>query len=323
VTAGKPSPRRLRFEVSDDLADRLDAVVSERAELSRSQASALIADGAVLVNGEPARKSYRPRAGDTIEVAIPEPPPAELEPEDLPITIVHEDPDIVVVDKPAGMVVHPAPGHASGTMVNALLARVGDLSSIGLPYRPGIVHRLDRDTSGLLVVARSDTAHRRLAAALASRTVGRRYIAAVWGRFDEEDVTIDRPIARHPRDRKRMAVVEGGREAITHVRHLERWAAADLLALRLETGRTHQIRVHLSDAGHPIVGDPVYGAGWERGMSGAGGVWAAEFARRSGRLFLHAARLSFDHPISGESLVFTSPLPEPLSSAVEWARGAS
>lgn len=323
MTAGKSSPRRLRFEVSEDLADRLDAVVSERAELSRSQASGLIADGAVLVNGTSARKSYRPRAGDTIEVVIPEPPPAELEPQDLPITIVHQDEDIVVVDKPAGMVVHPAPGHANGTMVNALLARVGDLSSIGLPYRPGIVHRLDRDTSGLLVVARTDRAHRRLAAALASREVGRRYIAAVWGRFDHGDTTIDRPIARHPGNRKRMAVVEGGREAITHVRHLERWAAADLLAVRLETGRTHQIRVHLSDAGHPIVGDPLYGPRWERGMSGAGGVWAAEFARRSGRLFLHAARLAFDHPNSGEPLNFTSPLPEPLSSAVEWARGVS
>jgi 23S rRNA pseudouridine1911/1915/1917 synthase len=316
-------PKRLRVDVPENLEDRLDAVVSEYTDLSRSRVTALIEGGAVLVNDEPARKSYRPRAGDTIEVVIPAPPPVELVPEDLPISIVYEDDDIVVVDKPAGMVVHPAPGHATGTLVNALLARVGTLSSVGLPNRPGIVHRLDRDTSGLLVVARSDEAHRHLASALSARTVGRRYLAAVWGRFSQDDVTIDKPIGRHLRDRKRMDVVEGGRQAITHVRHLERWAAADLLAIRLETGRTHQIRVHLSDSGHPVVGDPVYGPGWERGMSGAGGVWAAEFARRTRRLFLHAARLSFNHPTSGEPLSFTAPLPEPLVAAVEWARGGS
>jgi 23S rRNA pseudouridine1911/1915/1917 synthase len=323
MTAGKPSPKRLRIDVPEDLEERLDAVLSLRTDLSRSRVTALIEGGDVLVNDAPARKSYRPRAGDRIEVVIPAPPPVELLPEDLPVSIVHEDDDIVVVDKAAGMVVHPAPGHATGTLVNALLARVGTLSSVGLPNRPGIVHRLDRDTSGLLVVARTDAAHRNLASALADRTVGRRYLAAVWGRFSQEDVTIDKPIGRHPRDRKLMAVVEGGRQAVTHVRHLERWPAADLLAIRLETGRTHQIRVHLSDSGHPVVGDPMYGPGWERGMSGAGGVWAAEFARRTGRLFLHAARLSFKHPTSGESLSFTAPLPEPLVTAVEWARGGS
>ena len=321
MNAGKPSPERLRILVPEDLDDRLDALLSARMEVSRSRVSTLIDDGAVRVNDAPARKSYRPRAGDTIEVVLPTAPVVDLIPEDLPISVVYRDDDIVVVDKPAGMVVHPAPGHGTGTLVNALLARVGTLSSIGLPNRPGIVHRLDRDTSGLLVVALTDEAHRHLATALANRTVGRRYLAAVWGRFSEDDVTIDKPIGRHPRDRKRMDVVEGGRQAITHVRHLERWPAADLLAIRLETGRTHQIRVHMADSGHPVVGDPVYGPGWERGMSGAAGVWATEFARRAGRLFLHAARLSFRHPISGESLNFTSPLPEPLASAVEWARG--
>lgn len=323
MSEGKPSPKRLRIDVPEDLEDRLDAVLSTRTELSRSRVTALIEDGSVRINGGPARKSYRPRAGDTIEVVLPAPPSVDLAPEDLPVSIVYEDDSLVVVDKPAGMVVHPAPGHATGTLVNALLARVGSLSSVGLPNRPGIVHRLDRDTSGLLVVARTDEAHRHLAAALASRSVGRRYLAAVWGRFSLDDVTIDKPIGRHPRDRKRMDVVEGGRPAITHVRHLERWAAADLLAIRLETGRTHQIRVHLSDSGHPVVGDPMYGPGWERGMSGAGGVWAAEFARRTGRLFLHAARLSFDHPVSGEPLSFNAPLPEPLVTAVDWARGGS
>jgi 23S rRNA pseudouridine1911/1915/1917 synthase len=218
------------------------------------------------------------------------------------------------------MVVHPAPGHPTGTLVNALLGRYGTLSPVGLPRRPGIVHRLDRDTSGLMIVAREAEAHRALAAALARREVGRGYLAAVWGRFEPDGTTIDRPIGRHPRDRKRMAVVEDGRRAITHVRRLERWPAADLLAVRLETGRTHQIRVHVADLGHPVVCDPIYGAGWERGMTGAGGQWAARFARRVQRLFLHAAHLSFVHPVNGEAMTFSSELPEPLAGALAWAR---
>lgn len=323
MSIGQPSPERIRIDVDTDLEDRIDAVLSTRTRLSRSRIAALIKSGAVEVNGERVRKSYRPRAGDTIDVAIPPSPAVELLPEDIPIDIVYEDEHLVVVDKPAGLVVHPATGHPSGTLVNALLERLGSLSSIGLPNRPGIVHRLDRDTSGLLVVARRDEAHQSLSAALSRRQVGRRYLAATWGRLEPEEVTIDRPIARDPTDRKRMAVVEDGRPSITHIRRLERWPAADLLAVRLETGRTHQIRVHLRHSGHPVVGDPIYGPGWERGMSGAGGVWATELARRTGRLFLHAARLSFKHPISGVQLTFTSPLPEPLAGAVEWARGSS
>ncbi|MFQ5528851.1 MAG: RluA family pseudouridine synthase [Gemmatimonadota bacterium] len=320
MNAGNATPEPIQFAVRADLDERLDAVVAGRTGLSRSRASALIEAGAVAVNGSTARKSYRPRAGDEIRVVLPPSPAIELIAEDIPVRIVYEDDHLVVVDKPAGLVVHPAPGHPTGTLVNALLARVGTLSATGLPHRPGIVHRLDRDTSGLLVVARTEAAHRTLAAALSRREVGRRYLAAAWGRYEPESATIDRPIARHPKDRKRMAVVAGGRTAITRVRRLERWAAADLLAVRLETGRTHQIRVHLSDTGHPLVGDPIYGAGWERGIAGAGGFWAAEFARRAGGLFLHAARLSFVHPSSGEMLTFTSPLPERLASAVEWAR---
>lgn len=322
MTGGQPSPERLRIDVDADLDDRLDAVLSARTRFSRSRVTALIESGAVEVNGRRVRKSYRPRAGDTIQVVVPPSPPVELIPEVIPIGIVYEDEHLVVVDKPAGLVVHPAPGHATGTLVNALLARVGSLSSIGLPHRPGIVHRLDRDTSGLLVVARRDQAHQTLSAALSRREIERGYVAATWGHLDPDEVTIDRPIARHPKDRTRMAVVEDGRPSITHVRRLERWPAADLLAVRLETGRTHQIRVHLSDTGHPLVGDPVYGCGWERGMTGAGGVWATQFARRAGRLFLHAARLSFEHPESGEKLTFTSQLPEPLAGVVEWARGS-
>lgn len=323
MNGGNESPDRIMIDVEADLDERLDAVISARTGLSRSRVTALIGVGAVQVNGSAARKSYRPRAGDEIQVDVPPPPPIDLVPEDIPVTIVYEDEDLVVVDKPAGLVVHPAPGHPSGTLVNALLGRLGALSTVGLPHRPGIVHRLDRDTSGLLVVARREAAHRTLAAALSRREIGRRYLTATWGRFEPEEATIDRPIGRHPKDRKRMAVVDGGRPAVTHVRRLERWAAADLMAVRLETGRTHQIRVHFCASGHPVVGDPVYGAGWEAGLGGPGGVWAAEFVRRVGRLFLHSARLSFAHPTSGEKLSFTSALPEPLSSAVDWARGGT
>jgi len=317
---GQPSPDRIKIDIDADLEDRLDAVLSTRTNLSRSRVTTLIEAGAVEVNGQSVRKSYRPRAGDTIHVAIPASPPVDLLPEDIPIDIVYEDEDLVVVDKPYGLVVHPAPGHPAGTLVNALLARTGSLSSVGLPNRPGIVHRLDRDTSGLLVVARRDEAHRILSKALSRREVGRGYVAATWGRLEPEEVTIDRPIGRHPKDRKRMAVVEGGRPSVTHVRRLERWPGADLLAIRLETGRTHQIRVHLRHIGHPVVGDPFYGPGWERGMSGAGGAWATEFGRQAGRLFLHAARLSFKHPTSGEEMTFNAPLPDRLAGAVNWAR---
>jgi 23S rRNA pseudouridine1911/1915/1917 synthase len=255
-----------------------------------------------------------------VEVVVPPLPAARLEPEEIPVSIVYEDAHLAVVDKPAGLVVHPAPGHPSGTLVNALLARLDRLSPVGAPLRPGIVHRLDRATSGLMIVAKTERAHAVLSRALARRKVGRGYLAASWGHLDTDETKVDRPVGRSPSDRKRMAVVDGGRRAVTHVRRLERWPAADLLALRLETGRTHQIRVHLLDLGHPVVGDPVYGRGWERGMSGAGGRWAEELARRAGRLFLHAARLSFVHPETGERMAFTAPLPEPLRSAVEWAR---
>lgn len=322
---GKTSPpsEMVRIRISEDSDDRLDRAVAECTRLSRSRAAELIADGRVRVNGGAVRKSYRPRSGDEIVVEIPPPPVSDLLAEHIPITVVYEDDSLLVVDKPYGLVVHPAPGHPSGTLVNGLLGRYGSLSSVGLPLRPGIVHRLDRDTSGLMIVARQDEAHGRLAHALARREVMRGYITAAWGRVDPEEQTIDRPISRHPKDRKRMAVVEGGRPAVTHVQRLERWPAADLLAIRLETGRTHQIRVHLADLGHPVVCDPVYGAGRERGMMGAGGQWALRLARRTDRLFLHAARLSFTHPVSGESMTFSSPLPEPLAGAVAWARETS
>ncbi len=322
ATNRSPEPTEVhRFRIDDDPSDRLDAYLADRLHLSRSRVAELIDAGLVTIDGSPARKSRRLRKGEGIEVRVPPPPPTSVEPEPIPIDVVYEDPDVAVVDKPAGLVVHPAAGHLTGTLVNALLYRLGSLSSIGEPNRPGVVHRLDKDTSGLMVVAKTDEAHRGLSQALAARKVRRGYLAAAWGHVDADELTIDRPIARDPRHRQRMAVVESGRRSVTHVRRLESWRAADLLALRLHTGRTHQIRVHLRSLGHPVVGDPVYGAGWERGLVGAGGRWAEELARRTSRLFLHAARLSFRHPSRGEILSFTSPLPDQLEAVVAWARG--
>lgn len=313
-------PRTRRLRVTSPTKDRLDRYLSERLDLSRSQVAALVLEGLVLVNGERSRKSYVPVTGDEIEATLPPRKPTSLGPEPLPIEVRYEDDDLAVVEKPEGMVVHPAPGHESGTLVNALLHHIGHLSTLGGETRPGIVHRLDKGTSGLLVVAKTDRAHAKLSRALSRREVRRGYIAVTWGHLDEERLTIDRPIGRHPRDRKRMAVRDDGRSAITHVKVIEQWPSADLLAIRLQTGRTHQVRVHMESIGHPIAGDPVYAPRWERGFVGAGGRWAEEFVRRAGRLFLHAAHLSFAHPVTGERLSFTSPLPEPLDSAVEWAR---
>jgi 23S rRNA pseudouridine1911/1915/1917 synthase len=207
-------------------------------------------------------------------------------------------------------------------MVNALLHHLDDLSGVGGRLRPGIVHRLDKDTSGLLVVAKDDATHQALSAALRRRRVKRLYTAATWGHlsFEGETLTIDAPMARDPRDRLRMAVVEGGKRAVTRARLRERWLAAELLDVALQTGRTHQIRVHLAHLGHPIVGDALYGAGWERGMSGAGRTWARELARRVPRQFLHAAELAFDHPATGARIRLRSPLPDDLAGVARWAR---
>ncbi len=316
-------PERERLRLEADAGDRLDRWLADRLELSRSRVADLIGEGLVRVDGEVPKKSYEPAAGDVVEVEIPPRPEPSLEPQDLPIRIVHEDDDLVVVDKPAGMVVHPAPGHPDGTLVNALLARVDRLSPVGGDTRPGIVHRLDKDTSGLMVVAKSEPAHHALARAIARHDVERGYLAAAWGHLDADEVTLDRPVGRDPSDRRKMAVVEQGKRAVTHLKRLERWVSADLVALKLETGRTHQIRVHLLDAGHPVVGDPIYADGWEKGFTGAGGRWAEDLAARAGRLFLHAARLVFEHPTTGERMAFTSALPERLAGAADWARETS
>jgi 23S rRNA pseudouridine1911/1915/1917 synthase len=316
-----PSEQWAELTVEEETGTRLDSYLAERLDLSRSRAAQLIEGGHVLLNGVMPRKREVPAPGDQIRVRLPDPEPSALTPEAIPLDILYQDADLLVVDKPAGMVVHPAPGHRSGTLVNALLHAVGDLSGIGGVLRPGIVHRLDKDTSGLLIVAKHDAAHRTLSDELRRRRIRRRYLTACWGHLPEEAATVDAPIGRHPSERRRMAVVEGGRRAVTHFRRLERWPAAELLQAQLETGRTHQIRVHLLHLGHPVVGDATYAPGRERGFSGAQRAWAAELARRTPRQFLHAAELRFRHPRTGEELRFRAPLPPDLGAVAEWARG--
>jgi len=305
----------------DGSGSRLDSWLAANTPLSRTRIAALVQEGGVLLNGKAPRKAEVVQEGDRVELDLPDPSPSTVEAEDIPLDIVFEDSHLLVVNKVAGMVVHPAPGHRSGTLVNALLHHVKDLSGIGGTLRPGIVHRLDKDTSGLLVVAKNDAAHQILSASLKDRKVRRLYLAASWGHLPESHMRIDAPIGRDPRQRKRMAVVEDGRRAVTRVRIRERWRSAELLDVALETGRTHQIRVHLAHLGHPIVGDPVYGAGWEKGMSGQDHGWARELARRTPRHFLHAARLSFEHPATGETMSFRADLPVDLSEVAHWATG--
>jgi 23S rRNA pseudouridine1911/1915/1917 synthase len=314
---------RRRLVVGSDVDQRrLDAwLAAQLPELSRSRIARLLADGHVLVNGQPARKSQPPEPGDVVEIELPPPVSDTLEPEPIPLDIVYQDEDIAVLNKPAGLVVHPAPGHRRGTLVHALLHHLTDLSGIGGVLRPGIVHRLDRDTSGLMLIAKNDAAHRTLAAALKRREVRRIYLAAAWGHLPTDDVVVDQPIARSPTHRQRMAVVEGGRPARTRLHRLERWRAADLIRAELDTGRTHQIRVHLAHIGHPVVGDAVYGGAGARGISGRDQAWARELERRTPRQFLHAAELGFRHPRTDAPMRFEAPLPEDLTAAAEWARG--
>jgi len=313
----------IRLPVDTASGERLDAYLARHLpDISRSQAAALITAGHVRLNGTVPRKSEKVSPGDVIEVDVPEPVASTVEPEDIPLVIVYQDKDLAVIEKPAGLVVHPAPGHARGTLVNALLHHVRDLSGIGGVMRPGIVQRLDKDTSGLLLIAKHDKAHRALSAALKKREIRRAYIAAAWGHLREDHVTVDAPIGRSPTDRKRMAVVPTGRHAVTHFQRLERWPAADLIRATLETGRTHQIRVHLLSIGHPVVGDPLYAPHGERGISGPAQQWARMFAKRINRQFLHAAELEFDHPRTKERMSFVSPLPPDLAGAVDWARAS-
>jgi 23S rRNA pseudouridine1911/1915/1917 synthase len=282
--------------------ERLDLLVARAGALSRTQAATLIANGHVLVGGRRERASYRAEQGDSVQVTVPPPPGRDIVPEQIPLDIVYEDEHLLVVDKPAGMVVHPAPGNWSGTLVNALMGRGEPLAEGGGEDRAGLVHRLDKDTSGLLVVAKTDASHRMLSTALAARQVTRRYVAVCWGHLNADAITVDQPLGRDPRDRTRMAIVQTGKAARTDFVRLARFDAVDLLRAHLHSGRTHQIRVHLSSIGHPVIGDDTYGGG--------GGRRLAALPPR--RHFLHAAWLRFRHPVSGAVIDLRSPLPPDL-----------
>jgi 23S rRNA pseudouridine1911/1915/1917 synthase len=309
---------------AEEDGERLDRVLAARvAELSRSRHKALILAGRVAIGGATIRDpGHRVNAGDAVTLELPPPQETAIAAEDIPLKVVFEDDEIIVIDKPKGLVVHPAAGKAAGTLVNALVAHCGaSLSGVGGVRRPGIVHRLDKDTTGLMVVAKTDRAHRALSRQFADHgrtgALRRGYLAVVWGAPERPKGTIDKPIGRHPRARDKMAVRVGGRAAVTHWEVLERYPGSDgapvasLLACRLETGRTHQIRVHLAAIGHPLIGDATYGGGFKTKASRLG-VGAQAAVEALGRQALHAYLLTVEHPARGENLEFRSELPDDL-----------
>jgi 23S rRNA pseudouridine1911/1915/1917 synthase len=287
-------------------ADRLDKYIADNTDFSRSRIKQAILSGEALVNGKTAKPGDKLRAGDVVTLNMEEHKEAAAEPEEIPIDVVYEDSSIAVVNKPQGMVVHPAPGNFTGTMVGALLFRIKDLSGIGGEIRPGIVHRIDKDTSGLLVVAKNDEAHASLSEQIASRSMKRVYAAIVHGNIREDELTIDKPIGRSRRDRKKMAVDARGRNAVTHVKVLERFGEFTYIEASLETGRTHQIRVHMASIGRPVAGDTVYGPKKPR--------------LHDGGQLLHAKELRLRHPVSGEQMVFYAPLPDYFEKALKMLR---
>lgn len=288
----------------EDAGTRIDVYLAkERAAPSRSFVRKLVESGLVTVSGRPVKPSCKVAEGDLIVVKVPPPEKVSLEPEDIPLDIVYEDSDLVVVNKPAGMVVHPAAGNYAGTLVHALLHHCKDLSGIGGELRPGIVHRLDKDTSGLMVVAKNDAAHLALTRQIKARTVVRKYLAIVHGQLATDEGTVDAPIGRHPVHRKKMAVVPDGRRAVTHWAVRRRYRDFTLVECKLETGRTHQIRVHMAHIGHPVAGDPVYGP--RRPAFGLTGQ------------ALCAYSLGFYHPRTGEWKEFTIPLPEEMRKTID------
>ncbi len=283
---------------------RLDAFLSADGALTRSQAARLIAEGRVRVNGKPAAKSARLSGGETVTVDVPQLRETALPPQDIPLDVVYEDDDVIVVNKPTGLVVHPAPGHPDGTLVNALLHHCGDsLSGIGGGKRPGIVHRIDRDTSGLIIAAKNDAAHLALSAQLKDHSLSRTYECLVTGNMKQDSGTVDAPIGRSSADRKKMAVVPTGRRAVTHWEVVARYPGVTHLRCRLETGRTHQIRVHMAYIGHPILGDTVYGA--KKPVPGLTGQC------------LHATGLRFIHPRTGEPVELHCPLPPEFTAMLQ------
>lgn len=282
---------------AEDQGSRIDKYISDNIEqLTRSAVQGLLEKGNILVGGKSVSKNYKLRAGDTVTVEIPEPEPMDAQPEDIPLDIVYEDDDLLVVNKPKGMVVHPAHGHYTGTLVNALLHHCGEsLSGINGVIRPGIVHRIDRFTSGLLIVAKNDESHQHLAQQIKEHSFTREYEAVACGHFKQTEGTVDAPIGRHKTDRKKMCVTqENSRNAVTHYTVLHQYGGYAHVRLRLETGRTHQIRVHLSYIGHPVLGDDVYGKPY-KGIEGQ---------------CLHARKIGFIHPSTGEYMEFTSDLPD-------------
>ena len=283
---------------TDREGERLDAFLARSLpDMTRSAAQKLLEDGGVTLSGRPGKKNDRTAPGQPVTVSLPDPEPLDVLPQNIPLDVVYEDEDVIVVNKPKGLVVHPAPGHADGTLVNALLHHCGDsLSGIGGELRPGIVHRIDRDTSGLIIAAKNDFAHQRLAAQLQDHTLARIYHCIVVGNLREDAGTVDAPIGRHPVDRKKMAVAANGRPAVTHWRVLERFQGFCYVECRLETGRTHQIRVHMAHIGHPILGDTVYGN--KKPVPGLHGQC------------LHAVGLRFLHPRTGEAVELHCELPE-------------
>ena len=289
--------------IAETEASRIDAYLAANTDLTRSKIQKLIKDGAVALNGKACKASSAVCAGDSIRILVPETDGDRLpEPENITLDVVYEDDDLAVINKPKGMVVHPAPGNPSGTLVNALLYRFQTLSGAGGEIRPGIVHRIDRMTSGLLVVAKNDFAHEALARQFAEHTAHREYLCLVHGNLKEDSGTVDAPIGRNKTDRKRMAVTEDGRRAVTHWHVLERFGTETLLDVRLETGRTHQIRVHMAYIKHPILGDEVYGSPAPKlGLNGQA---------------LHGYRLTFSHPRTGETMSFTAPLPDDFIMAI-------
>jgi 23S rRNA pseudouridine1911/1915/1917 synthase len=304
--------------------ERLDLFLTHHVEnATRTKVQHAVREGAVLVDGKAVRVSHQVAPGEVIQITLPRPPPQDAVAEDIPLDIAYEDSHLLVVNKPAGMVVHPAYGNYSGTMVNALLHHCNSLSMVNEPTRPGIVHRLDKDTSGLLVVAKSDAVHAHLARQFAQRTVEREYQAIVWGRFAKRSGVIEAELGRSKSDRKKMAVIEGGKAAVTEYTLLEQFPYLALVRLKLRTGRTHQIRVHLAHVHHPVFGDPSYNGRqivWGNGSSRQKG----EVQRMLGilrRQALHARTLGFVHPVTGERISFASPIPADMAEVLGLLRG--